>query len=664
MIKRNSRKGFTIIELVIVIAVIVVLAAVLIPTFASIIDKANESADVQLVRQMNTILKAEETVDGKPANVDEVKAILTKNGIGDFVPALAEHAFAWDSENNVVVLMNKETATGVFPKEYEGVAYDSATWVVFGGTVNVSMEDLGASLNEALKNVEFGQTIVLSSDQTLGADVLPSYVNIDLGGHKLTLNNGLPMEANANITLSNGDVKSARIDVADGATLTLNDIDITFDGEAIVPSRASHIDINGGSILANVPIATNYSDGWCRDVVLNMRGTTLGNNENPCAIGVMLIISGDTTISNCTIYATVAGILDRAGNVTVKNTVINYSPNADFSDTYFGSVSAETTYNGKTPGSVRQMMWNSGSGGFAAPIVVGDFWAKHYSFDANCTLVNVTVNSTNETYPDVYLSQENYDIFLNADPNNRVAGTEEIVKTTLTCDNTITWMVNPGKNDAFVDDCVDGMEHFATYSGFGYSGSGYGGVAALYVDNVFVNGTEQAPGSTSENPVTAGDIAVKIPAFVGSLAAGEHSVSELNKNYPIDSTIETYDYTAEVIAALADSTNGIGVTLSKDELLSSTLHFGSTKNCLKFVTYTKDGTTTKAQVKISGGRLEIPAIAGLALTGDQSGSVLVKTIDTVSYLDVFKSYCAVHGITLTDSSKIVVGANNTIIGVK
>ena len=34
---RNSRKGFTIVELVIVIAVIAILAAVLIPTFSSLI---------------------------------------------------------------------------------------------------------------------------------------------------------------------------------------------------------------------------------------------------------------------------------------------------------------------------------------------------------------------------------------------------------------------------------------------------------------------------------------------------------------------------------------------------------------------------------------------------------------------------------------------------
>ena len=41
--KRSNKKGFTIVELVIVIAIIAVLAAVLIPTFAGVIRKANVS---------------------------------------------------------------------------------------------------------------------------------------------------------------------------------------------------------------------------------------------------------------------------------------------------------------------------------------------------------------------------------------------------------------------------------------------------------------------------------------------------------------------------------------------------------------------------------------------------------------------------------------------
>ena len=49
---KNNRKGFTITELVIVIAVIAILAAVLIPTFSSIVKKAHDSSDLQTARNI------------------------------------------------------------------------------------------------------------------------------------------------------------------------------------------------------------------------------------------------------------------------------------------------------------------------------------------------------------------------------------------------------------------------------------------------------------------------------------------------------------------------------------------------------------------------------------------------------------------------------------
>ena len=56
---KKLKRAFTITELVIVIAVVAILAAVLIPTFANIIDKANESADTQTMASLNKILSAE-----------------------------------------------------------------------------------------------------------------------------------------------------------------------------------------------------------------------------------------------------------------------------------------------------------------------------------------------------------------------------------------------------------------------------------------------------------------------------------------------------------------------------------------------------------------------------------------------------------------------------
>ena len=47
---KKAKRGFTITELVIVIAVIAILAAVLIPTFSNVINRANESAALQEAR--------------------------------------------------------------------------------------------------------------------------------------------------------------------------------------------------------------------------------------------------------------------------------------------------------------------------------------------------------------------------------------------------------------------------------------------------------------------------------------------------------------------------------------------------------------------------------------------------------------------------------------
>lgn len=67
--KRNNKKGFTIVELVIVIAVIAILSAVLIPTFTGVVDKAEAAADLQNARNAYT----EYLVDHPTAEIKYVK---------------------------------------------------------------------------------------------------------------------------------------------------------------------------------------------------------------------------------------------------------------------------------------------------------------------------------------------------------------------------------------------------------------------------------------------------------------------------------------------------------------------------------------------------------------------------------------------------------------
>ena len=84
---RKLRKGFTIVELVIVIAVIAVLTAVLIPTFVHLSKKANKASDSSLVANLNTALKIEEGESGKkPVTMHD--AVLGLENQGYKVPQL------------------------------------------------------------------------------------------------------------------------------------------------------------------------------------------------------------------------------------------------------------------------------------------------------------------------------------------------------------------------------------------------------------------------------------------------------------------------------------------------------------------------------------------------------------------------------------------------
>lgn len=118
---RKGKRAFTITELVIVIAVIAILAAVLIPTFTSLINKANESSDIQAVREMNQALIIDEVENGKPDDVGKVADILREIGydVRTYRPLASGSVNYWYKKDNRVVLYNSNESKIVFPEEYK-----------------------------------------------------------------------------------------------------------------------------------------------------------------------------------------------------------------------------------------------------------------------------------------------------------------------------------------------------------------------------------------------------------------------------------------------------------------------------------------------------------------------------------------------------------------
>ncbi len=137
--KNSKKRGFTIVELVIVIAVIAILAGVLIPTFVSIINKANVSSDTALVRGINEAL-AIEGVTEKPVTMHD--ALRNASTYGYTIEKLTPRSsgdIVWNSETNHFALVDKDGNT-VYSVNGETITKNPAVWKIAHSNAEISSE--------------------------------------------------------------------------------------------------------------------------------------------------------------------------------------------------------------------------------------------------------------------------------------------------------------------------------------------------------------------------------------------------------------------------------------------------------------------------------------------------------------------------------------------
>ena len=176
---KKKNKGFTIVELVIVIAVIAILAAVLIPTFSSLIKRANLSSDQVAVRNMNNALAMDEAVNGKPVDLLDAMKRMQENGydFDSYKPLTEGYRFFWNSEANKVVLaqaqVNEKDETVyviTYPADLADTEFDTALYkALYRDTVvtRASYETIRDALAEARKTEN--KTLSVQSGNALAA---------------------------------------------------------------------------------------------------------------------------------------------------------------------------------------------------------------------------------------------------------------------------------------------------------------------------------------------------------------------------------------------------------------------------------------------------------------------------------------------------------------
>ena len=113
--KKLNKKGFTLTELIVVIAVIAILAAVLIPTLTGYIEKARVSADNQEVAVLNKLLLYAENNEIELENVPQLKKYLEEEMEydGDYSLGVKGSYLFYDKEKYEFVIVKEDEVDGL-----------------------------------------------------------------------------------------------------------------------------------------------------------------------------------------------------------------------------------------------------------------------------------------------------------------------------------------------------------------------------------------------------------------------------------------------------------------------------------------------------------------------------------------------------------------------
>ena len=109
MQKKKRNGGFTLVELLVVIAVLAVLATVSIVGYTSFVEKAKVSVDVQTLEQLNLVLMANEQSGNGAQNVKDAYNQIYQAGLMPmYTPQGSNLGVCWDSQTNRFVLFQSE----------------------------------------------------------------------------------------------------------------------------------------------------------------------------------------------------------------------------------------------------------------------------------------------------------------------------------------------------------------------------------------------------------------------------------------------------------------------------------------------------------------------------------------------------------------------------
>jgi len=333
--RKTKRSAFTIVELVIVIAVIAILSAVLIPTFGAIIKNANVAADqsaaASLTTELHIYLKGE-TIDSEAELMDA----LDKSGIGEkLVPKAAQYGyhFWFDMENQMIVAESSDIVESKVPVEnnnenlsvQKGPALMSEIIAQNNDSINFSFRDIyGIGWYLIDNNTTLGNVVNALTDKTTNSDTFQNNVLNVLKSFEIedALCGKLIEEINKTIIVTNNGTfhpaNATQIAFAQGVTVitsTQYQVDAT---NGTVGTPAANLPLPSGQIIIPSSVTciadkSLYFTG-AKSVNLEIEESKLGmlcENSTNATINGKYTVEGDKLMEGDTVKDTIVSIEGR-----------------------------------------------------------------------------------------------------------------------------------------------------------------------------------------------------------------------------------------------------------------------------------------------------------------------------------------------------------------
>ncbi len=212
---RKNQKGFTLVELLVVIAILAILATVAVVGYSSFIDSAKESNDKTLVGQMNTALQGFDALQEQPETISDLVKVFNDMGIklDDFKTNKDKMYFYWVKDSNRVIYTD-ENGENIYPSNVELTDKDGNPYQWYSLSGEIPFENY---------TEENGTYSVANGKQF--AKLVDDYNNGKLTGSDITIT------LTADIDLKGATVSFKN--VASGTTITLDGGNHTISGHRV-----------------------------------------------------------------------------------------------------------------------------------------------------------------------------------------------------------------------------------------------------------------------------------------------------------------------------------------------------------------------------------------------------------------------------------------------